>query len=65
MKQRTHSSTKKRVKITGTGKIMMQRSCKNHLLSSKSKRQLKLNRLGQEIDASRKKTFSRLLAGAL
>jgi len=65
MKQRTHSATKKRVKITGTGKIMMRRSCQKHLLSSKTRRQLRLNRLGQEIDASRKKTFSRLLARAV
>jgi len=39
MKQKTHSATKKRVKITGSGKIRLQKSCKNHLLINKSKRQ--------------------------
>ncbi|MDH3324401.1 MAG: 50S ribosomal protein L35 [Candidatus Peregrinibacteria bacterium] len=46
MKQKTHSGTKKRTKITGSGKVMFQKSCKNHLLSSKSDRQKKASRLG-------------------
>ncbi len=39
MKLKSHSSTKKRIKFTGTKKIRLQKSCKNHLLINKSKRQ--------------------------
>jgi len=61
MKQKTHSGLKKRVKITGSGKIMFQKSCKNHLLSSKSKKQKKSGRLGLEAPKGHRKTLSRLL----
>ncbi len=39
MKLKSHSATKKRVKITGRGKIRFQKSAKKHLLAQKSKRQ--------------------------
>lgn len=61
MKQKTHSGAKKRTKVTGTGKIMFQKACKSHLLSSKSKRQKKVSRLGVEAPAGHTKTLSRLL----
>jgi large subunit ribosomal protein L35 len=61
MKQKTHSGTKKRVKITGTGKFMFQKACKNHLLSSKSKRQKKLGRLGIQVSPGIAKKLGRLL----
>lgn len=38
MKAKTHSWAKKRVKITGTGKYILAKSCKRHLLSDKSKK---------------------------
>ena len=41
MKQKSHSSTKKRVRFTGTGKPMTLKSSKNHLLSNKSKKMRK------------------------
>lgn len=46
MKQKTHSGVKKRTKITGSGKVMFERSCKKHLLSSKNNRALKSDRGG-------------------
>ena len=63
MKQKTHSGTKKRVKITrgGKGKMMLQKACKNHLLSSKNKRQLKSSRLGVKAPAGHLKTLARML----
>ncbi len=61
MKQKTHSGSKKRIKVTGSGKMMFQKAGKNHLLSSKNKRQKKLNRLGQLVPAGMKQTFKRLL----
>lgn len=61
MKQKTHSGTKKRVKVTGTGKFMFQKACKNHLLSSKSKRQKKSFSLGKEAPDGIRTTVARLL----
>jgi len=61
MKQKTKSAAKKRIKVTGSGKMMFQKAGKNHLLSSKSKRQKKSNRLGQEVSPGHKQTFKRLL----
>lgn len=62
MKQKTKSAAKKRVKITGTGKIMFQKAGKKHLLSSKNKRQLKVSRLGVEAPAGHLKTLKRALS---
>ena len=61
MKQKTHSGTKKRTRVTGGGKIVFQRSCKNHLLSSKNKRALKADRGGVEAPKGHVKMLSRLL----
>ena len=38
-KMKTHSSTKDRFKVTGTGKVRRYKAYKNHLLSGKSGRQ--------------------------
>lgn len=35
-KQKTHSSSKKRFKITGTGKVMRSQAYKKHILTKKS-----------------------------
>lgn len=44
MKLKSNSSAKKRFKKTGSGRIVHEKSCKNHLLKNKSKRQKKLGR---------------------
>lgn len=36
-KLKTHKGTAKRVKITGTGKVLRERAFGNHMLSKKSK----------------------------
>jgi large subunit ribosomal protein L35 len=36
MKLKTHSGAKKRVKITGTGKFILDKTAKRHLLKNKS-----------------------------
>ena len=61
MKQKTKSAAKKRVKITGSGKIMLQKAGKNHLLSSKSKRQKNSSRLGAEAPAGLRGTLAKML----
>ena len=63
MKQKTHSGLKKRVKINGSGKAMVQKSCKNHLLSNKSKKQKKAFKSGYPVNKSRLKSVRKLLPG--
>jgi large subunit ribosomal protein L35 len=36
-KMKTHKGTAKRVRVSGSGKIMREKAFKNHLLSGKSK----------------------------
>lgn len=43
-KMKSHSGAKKRVRVTGSGKLAMKRHSRNHLLQQKSKRQKRLNR---------------------
>ena len=38
MKNKTHSGTKKRIKVTGSGKLLAERAGKRHLLERKSSR---------------------------
>ena len=61
MKQKTKTIAKKRVKVTGSGKLMVQKAAKNHLLSSKSKRQKKASPLGTEVSAGHKQVLKRML----
>ena len=62
-KMKTHKGTKKRVKVTGSGKIIIRHSGKNHILTKKAHKRKK--RLGQDIEApaGASKKISRLLAG--
>lgn len=43
-KLKSHSGAKKRVRKTGSGRIALKRSGRNHLLQQKSKRQKRLDR---------------------
>ncbi len=61
MKQKSHSGTKKRTRVTGSGKLMFQKSCKRHLLSSKSKRQKKASTGGVLAPSGHLKRLARLL----
>lgn len=63
MKQKTHSGLKKRVKVRKSGTVMVQKSCKNHLLSNKSKKQKKLHNSGMPIPAGRRQSLRRLMPG--
>ena len=40
-KMKTHSATKKRFKITGTGKVTFKKSGRSHHLSSKNSKRLR------------------------
>lgn len=60
-KQKTRKSAAKRVKVTGSGKIRLQKSAKNHLLINKSKRQKKLNPGGQATNKGNEKNIKLML----
>lgn len=52
-KVKTNSSAKKRFKVTGTGKIMHQKSFKRHILTKKSnKRKRHMRVMGQVHDSN-------------
>lgn len=61
MKLKTHRGLKKRIKISGTGKILFRKACKQHLLINKSKRQKALHNSGKLVDAGDEKKIKQLL----
>ncbi len=60
-KVKTNSSAKKRFKVTGTGKIMHQRSFKRHILTKKSKKRKRALRIDGEVAKSHMHFVQRLL----
>lgn len=55
-KMKTHSSSKKRYKVTGTGKVVRAQAFKKHILTKKSpKRKRKLRKMTLVADANMKK----------
>ncbi len=62
MKQKSHSGAKKRAKKTGKGTFMVEKSCKNHLLVNKSKRQKKLFTKGKPLDKTKVKILAKMIA---
>jgi large subunit ribosomal protein L35 len=52
MKLKTLSSAKKRVKITGTGKYIMDKTAKRHLLKNKSNKAKGRDKYGREASVS-------------
>lgn len=65
MKQKTHSGLKKRVKVRKSGTVSVQKSCKNHLLSNKSKRQKKSFLGGMPINPTKMRAVRRLMPGKI
>lgn len=60
-KVKTNSSAKKRFKVTGTGKIMHQKSFKRHILTKKSKKRKRNMRMDGEVAQSHVHFVKRLL----
>lgn len=50
-KQKTRSSAKKRIRITGTKKFAHEKAAHNHLLQQKSKRQKRLAKKIRKVNA--------------
>jgi len=53
-KMKTHSGTKKRIRVTGSGKLMRQRANRRHLLEYKSSRRTR--RLAGDVELSKADT---------
>jgi len=60
-KLKTHSASKKRFKITGTGKIKMYHACNRHRLISKSKRAKKGHQDGAYVSSANANAIKKLL----
>jgi large subunit ribosomal protein L35 len=62
-KMKTHKGLKKRVKITGTGKVMRHRCNGSHLLSNKSAKRLRAIKSTSIVKGAKAK-YIRTLLGA-
>lgn len=60
-KIKTHSSAKKRFKVTGSGKIKRRKAYKNHILTKKSKKRKKRLRKADIVTSSDAKRIRLLL----
>ena len=60
-KLKTHSASKKRFKITGTGKVKMSHAFRRHRLISKTKRSKKAHKLGAYASSANEATVKRLI----
>jgi large subunit ribosomal protein L35 len=60
-KNKTHSGTKKRFRLTGTGKVMRQQANRRHLLEKKTSRRTRALALDVEAAGADVKKVKRLL----
>ena len=60
-KQKTHSATKKRFKVTGTGKLLRRKAPKAHLLEKKSPKRKRAFRRDQQVADSDVREIKKLL----
>ena len=61
-KMKTHSGAKKRIRLTGRGKLMRQQVNRRHMFEGKSSRRTRRLALDETIAAADRKTAKRLLA---
>ena len=62
-KQKSHSGTKKRFKITGSGKVKFSKPNRGHFLTKKSTSQKRKLRKGAFIDSKQAKTIKKMIQG--
>jgi len=60
-KQKTHSGAKKRFKVTGSGKLVHERTNKRHLLEHKSSRRTRRLSVESEMSPANVKQAKKLL----
>ncbi|MGE3632073.1 MAG: 50S ribosomal protein L35 [Sandaracinaceae bacterium] len=58
---KTHSGAKKRVRVTGTGKVRRGKACKSHRMAGKNKRRLRRLRKNDTACAADQPELLRLL----
>ena len=61
-KMKTHSGSRKRFKVTGTGKVLRRQANRRHLLEHKSSRRTRRLMPDVEVSAADTKRVKRLLA---
>lgn len=62
---KTRSGVKKRLKVTWSGKILLEKTCKRHLLSNKSKKAKGRNKYGLLVSQSETKRILRQIPFSL
>jgi large subunit ribosomal protein L35 len=60
-KQKTNKATKKRFKVTGTGKVLRRHAMKSHNLGKKSAKRKRAFRRDQPVEGSDAREVKRLL----
>ena len=60
-KQKTNKATKKRFKVTGTGKVLRRHAMRSHNLGKKSAKRKRAFRRDQAVDGSDAREVKRLL----
>lgn len=60
-KIKTHSSSKKRFRVSGSGKVKMSHAFRSHRLISKSKKAKKRHRLGAYASSADEATIKKLI----
>ena len=60
-KLKTHKGTKKRIKITGSGKLTRERAYGNHILAKKSKSRKRNMKTSAELKAQNAKNVKKAL----
>jgi large subunit ribosomal protein L35 len=60
-KQKTNKATKKRFKLTGTGRVLRRHAMKSHNLGKKSAKRKRAFRRDQAVDGSDAREVKRLL----
>jgi large subunit ribosomal protein L35 len=60
-KMKTHSGAKKRFRVTGSGKLMRERTNKRHLLESKNSKRTRRLSLDVPVDAADTRKVKKLL----
>lgn len=61
-KMKTHSGTKKRFRLTGSGRVRRPKAGKSHMMIGKNRRRLRRLRKNDMVHASDEKQVKRLLA---
>ena len=63
MKLKTHSGAKKRFRVSGSGKIIMNKSGKRHLLINKSSKAKGKDSYGRVVDPTNREAIAKVLPG--